>query len=108
MGFGGLWISLCAKPDALGRVDLHTRAVTLVPDVGPADREGGIAASGDSVWLVIDKRATLARIDPQTLRIRQRIGVPPGSLIRFTVMASFGLHDRQVPRYPLAPSRAPS
>jgi len=80
VGFGGLWVPLCAKPNALARVDLRTRAVTLVPDVGPADREGGIATSGDSVWLVIDRRATLARIDPETLRIKQRIGVPPGSL----------------------------
>lgn len=80
VGFGGLWVPLCAKPNALARVDLHTRAVTLVPNVGPADREGGIATSDDSVWLVIDKRATLARIDPETLRIKQRIGVPSGSL----------------------------
>jgi hypothetical protein len=78
-GFGGLWVPLCAKPNALARVDLHTRAVTLVPNVGPADREGGIAMSGDSVWLVIDG-ATLARIDPETLRIKQRIGLPSGSL----------------------------
>jgi virginiamycin B lyase len=80
VGFGGLWVPLCAKPNALARVDLHTRAVTLVPGVGPADREGGIATSRDSVWLVIDGRATLARIDPQTRRISQRIGVPSGSL----------------------------
>jgi hypothetical protein len=80
VGFGALWVPLCAKPNALARVDLATRAVTLVPNVGPADREGGIATSGDSVWLVIDGRATLARIDPETLRIKQRIAVPPGSL----------------------------
>jgi virginiamycin B lyase len=78
-GFGGLWVPLCAKPNALARVDLQTRAVTFVADVGPADREGGIATSGDSIWLVIDG-ATLARIDPETLRIKQRIGLPPGSL----------------------------
>ena len=79
-GFGGLWVPLCAKPNALARVDLRTRAVTLIPGVGPADREGGITTSRDSVWLVIDDRATLARIDPGTGRIRQRIGVPSGSL----------------------------
>jgi virginiamycin B lyase len=80
IGFGGLWVPLCAKPNALARVDLHTHAVTLVPGVGPADREGGIATSPDSIWLVIDGRATLARIDPGTGRIRQKIAVPPGSL----------------------------
>jgi len=80
VGFGGLWVPLCAKPNALARVDLRTRAVTLVPGVGPAGREGGITTSHDSVWLVIDGRATLARIDPETLHMRQRIGVPQGSL----------------------------
>ena len=80
VGFGGLWVPLCAKPNALARVDLHTHAVTLVPGVGPADREGGIATSPDSVWCVIDGRATLARIDPGNLRVSQRIGLPRGSL----------------------------
>ncbi len=79
VGFGGLWVPLCAKPNALARVDLRTRAVTLVPGVGPADREGGITASRDSVWLLIDGRATLARIDPVTGRVRQKIVVPSGS-----------------------------
>jgi virginiamycin B lyase len=80
VGFGGLWVPLCAKPNVLARVDLRTRSVTLVPGVGPAEREGGITTSPDSVWLVIDGRATLARIDPDTLHVTQRIGVPPGSL----------------------------
>jgi len=64
----------------LARVDLQTRAVTLVPGVGPAEREGGITASPDSIWLVTDGTATLARIDPGTLQVRQRIAVPGGSL----------------------------
>jgi virginiamycin B lyase len=79
VGFGGLWVPLCAKPNTLARVDLHTREVTLVPGAGPAEREGGITTSRDSVWLVIDGR-TLARIDPGTLRVAQRTRVPPGSL----------------------------
>jgi virginiamycin B lyase len=80
LGFGALWVPLCAKPNALARVDLRTRAVTMVPGIGPAEREGGITTSRDSVWMVIDARSTLARIDPRTLRIRQRINVPRGSL----------------------------
>jgi len=85
VGFGGLWVPLCAKskPNALARIDLLTRAVTFVPGIGPADREGGIATSRDSIWLVIDGRATLARIDPEKRLIRQRIRVPAGSLNPF-------------------------
>jgi len=78
-GFGGLWVPLCARPNSLARVDLKTRAIMLVPHLGPAAKEGGITTSADSVWLVTDGRATLARIDPGTLRVRQRIRVPRGS-----------------------------
>jgi hypothetical protein len=80
VGFGALWVPLCAKPNALARVDLGTHRVTLVPGVGPADREGGITVSRDSVWLVIDARATLAKIDPATSAITQRTLLPRGSL----------------------------
>lgn len=76
---GGLWVPLCANPNVLARVDLLTHEVTLLPGVGPADREGGITSSPDSVWLITDKRATLARIDPSSGRIRQAIHVLPGS-----------------------------
>lgn len=79
VGFGSLWVPLCAKPNALARVDLRTRTVTIVPRVGPAAREGGITTSPDSVWLVIDNQASLARIDPATGRVRKKIHVPPGS-----------------------------
>ncbi len=79
LGFDALWVPLCAKPNALARVDLQNSAVTLVPGVGPAAREGGITTSGDSVWLVTES-ATLARIDPHTLHVQQRISVPPASL----------------------------
>jgi virginiamycin B lyase len=79
IGHGGLWVPLCAKPNALVRVDLRTREVTVVAGIGPADREGGITSSPDSVWLIVDRKATLARIDPGSGRVRQTIRVPPGS-----------------------------
>jgi virginiamycin B lyase len=78
LGFGALWVPLCAKPNALARVDLRTRVLTLVPGLGPAGREGSITVSGDSVWLVIED-GTLARLDPDTLQL-QRISVPRGSM----------------------------
>ena len=79
VGFGGLWVPLCAKPNRLVRVDLRTRKLTVVPRVGPADREGGITTSADSVWLIVDQKATLARIDPSSARIRQTVRMPTGS-----------------------------
>lgn len=47
--------------------------------VGPAGPEGGITVSGDSIWIVTDKKGTLTRIDPTTGAVRQKISIPPGS-----------------------------
>jgi YVTN family beta-propeller protein len=78
-GFGSLWIPLCGKLPMLAKVDQKTGTLTKVFKVGPAAAEGGVTTSQDSVWLVIDKHGTLARIDPATGAIRQRIALPPGS-----------------------------
>jgi virginiamycin B lyase len=78
IGFGGLWVPLCGKTLSLARVDLKTNAVKLLP-IGPAGPEGGIAASGDSVWMVTDKDGSLARIDPRTGLVRQIVKLPAGS-----------------------------
>ena len=80
VGFGGLWVPLCGKPNSLARVDLRTREVAMVPGVGPADREGGITVSRDGVWLVTNKRSTLAKIEPHSLQIVRQITAPNGSL----------------------------
>ena len=79
VGFGALWVPLCGKTPRLARVDLASNAVTDIPRIGPPVGEGGITASPDSVWLVIDMAGTLARIDPATGKIRQRVSLPPGS-----------------------------
>lgn len=78
-GFGSLWVPLCGKLPMLAKVDVKTGTLTKVFKVGPAAAEGGVATSPDSVWLVIDKSGTLARIDPATGAIRQKIQVPHGS-----------------------------
>lgn len=78
-GFGSLWVPLCGKQPMLAKVDLKTGTLNEVFKVGPAQNEGGVATSSDSLWLVIDKTGTLVRIDPATGTIRQKIQVPPGS-----------------------------
>jgi len=78
IGFGALWVPLCGKTPALARVDLKSNVVTLLP-MGPAGPEGGIAASGDSLWMATDKDGSLARIDPRTGRVRQTVKLPAGS-----------------------------
>jgi virginiamycin B lyase len=79
LGFGSLWIPLCGHSPTLAKVDLRTNKLLAIFRVGPADKEGGVTTSPDSVWLVIDKTGSLARIDPDTGSIRATIHLPPGS-----------------------------
>ena len=78
-GFGSLWVPLCGKTNSLARVDLSTNRVSSILPVGPALAEGGIAAGGDSLWMIIDSKGGLARINPLTGLVRQVIRLAPGS-----------------------------
>lgn len=78
-GFGSLWVPLCGKKPSLVRVDADKNRVIATLPLGPAGPEGGITVSGDSIWIVTDKKGTLSRIDPTTGAVRQKISIPPGS-----------------------------
>ena len=77
--FDTLWVPLCGKPASLARVNPRASEILATLPFGPADSEGGITASEDSVWLVTNADGTLLRIDPKTNGVRQRISIPPGS-----------------------------
>ncbi|MGA8533772.1 MAG: hypothetical protein WB615_06670 [Candidatus Tumulicola sp.] len=77
-GFDSLWVPLCGVHPGLARVDPKTNTVSAVLPIGPGLSEGGITTSGDSVWMATGN-GTLARIDPMTNRIRQKIAVARGS-----------------------------
>jgi virginiamycin B lyase len=79
IGFGSLWIPLCAATPSLAKVDLAADRVTAIFAVGPAAAEGGITLGAGNVWLIVDRAGTLARIDPATGAIRQTVHVPAGS-----------------------------
>jgi virginiamycin B lyase len=79
VGFGGLWVPLCGAVPVLAKVDLKSNRLISVFKTGPAAAEGGVAVSSDSVWLVTDKQGSLARIDPDTGRIRRITHLPAGS-----------------------------
>ncbi len=79
IGFGSLWIPLCGHSPMLARVDLATNKLQAILKIGPAQREGGISASADSIWMIVDNKGSLSRINPDTGLIRATIPVPPGS-----------------------------
>jgi virginiamycin B lyase len=79
LGAGSLWVPLCTAKPSLAKIDLATNTVTSIFPVGPAADEGGITFGADSIWLMIDKQGTLARIDPASGAVLDRIHIPPGS-----------------------------
>lgn len=78
-GFGSVWSPICSGQRGLARIDAKTNYLTAILSIVPADDEGSIAASGDSVWLVTNKDGLLLRIDPETNSVRQQIHLRPGS-----------------------------
>ena len=79
VGFDSLWVPLCGKPARLAKVDIGRNTLSAVFRSGPAAAESGITVSADSVWLVTNSEATLARIDPDSGAVRQSIRIPAGS-----------------------------
>ena len=77
-GFNSVWVPICGKPNSLARVDVRTNTLAIL-GIGPAGEEGGIAVSGDSVWVVSDDSGLLNRINPRSNTIRQKIQLPAGS-----------------------------
>lgn len=77
--FGSIWVPGCGDKTLL-RVDVATNKVIATIPLGPADTEGAIAVSDDSVWYLTNTRGILIRIDPATNRAVAEVAVPPGSV----------------------------
>src|ERR1700679_2837064 len=78
-GFGSLWIPLCGDHPAMAKVDLHSNKLVSVIKLAGVMAEGGVTASADSVWVVVDEAGSLARISPDAGVVRQIVRVPAGS-----------------------------
>jgi virginiamycin B lyase len=79
-GFSSLWIPLCEndKGTSLVRIDAPTNRVVATLPIAPVNSEGGITASGDSLWMATGD-TELSRIDPSSGKVRQRVTVASGS-----------------------------
>lgn len=88
IGAGSLWAPSCEE-NVIYRISTKTNELEAKVPVAPANTEGGIAFGAGSVWMPTDPKGTeLARIDPATNQVTQRIAMPPGSL---TAVFGYGL-----------------
>jgi YVTN family beta-propeller protein len=58
---------------------VKTNQVVATVPVGPAQSEGGIAASPDAIWLVTDPKGVLSRIDPATDKVAAEVAIAPNA-----------------------------
>jgi virginiamycin B lyase len=76
--FGTLWVPNCGDK-TMSRIDLKTGAATATIKTTIGDSEGSVVAGAGSIWLMIDRKGTLARFDPDTNQVVAEIYVVPGS-----------------------------
>jgi virginiamycin B lyase len=79
VGDGSLWVPLCTATPSLAKIDLKNNAVTSIYPVGPPAEESGIAYGAGSIWLIVDKLGSLARINPDNGAVLDTFHVPAGS-----------------------------
>jgi virginiamycin B lyase len=79
VGAGSLWVPLCTAQPSLAKIDLKNNTVTAIFPLGPPAEEGGIAFGAGSIWLIIDKLGSLARINPADGSVLDTFHVPAGS-----------------------------
>jgi virginiamycin B lyase len=74
-GFGSLWVPSCGA-GALQRIDSKTLKVSAKLDIGVSSAAGIVAESPDSIWMLVDDKTTLARIDPDQNVVVAEIRLP--------------------------------
>ena len=58
---------------------MKTGKITATIPIGIGDSEGGIAIGAGSIWIMTDKKGTLARLDPATNKVVAEVEVSAGS-----------------------------
>jgi len=73
-GFGSIWVPNCGDK-TVSRIDTKTNQVVATVPAGPAQSEGGIAASPEAVWLATDPKGVVSKIDPKTNMVTAEVTV---------------------------------
>ncbi len=77
VAFSSLWIPNCGA-QSLARFDTKTNKVTATLNTGAADVLTALAASADSLWMLVNSRTDLARIDPEQNKVVALERLPSG------------------------------
>jgi virginiamycin B lyase len=75
VAFGSLWIPDCGA-QGLARFDPKNNKITATLNFGAADTTMGLAATSDSVWMIVDSKTTLTRIDPEENKVAGELRLP--------------------------------
>lgn len=76
--FGSLWALSCGD-GALVKIDGKAGKVTATLQRGASNNTpGAIVATDDSIWMMLDDKATLARVDPDQMMIVDTMRLPSG------------------------------
>ena len=76
--FGSLWAISCGD-GALAKIDGKAGKVTATLQRGASDdTPGAIVATDDSIWMMLDDNATIARVDPDQMMIVDTMRLPAG------------------------------
>lgn len=80
-GLGSVWVPICGRNPAIVRVDPTRARILAILPVDAVLPESAIAVGADSLWAPLGGTGTLARLDPETGRVRQRVRVPVGTAV---------------------------
>jgi virginiamycin B lyase len=77
MAFGALWAPNCGS-QSVSRIDPKTGEIAKILAIGADDTVAGVAATGDSVWVMTDDKTTLSRVDPGNNSVVAEVRLPAG------------------------------
>lgn len=75
--FGSLWAVSCGDGSLL-KIDAKSSKVTATLQRGASDLPGSIVATDDSIWMLLDNKTTLARVDPDQMMVVDTMRLPAG------------------------------
>ncbi|HWE00503.1 MAG TPA: glutaminyl-peptide cyclotransferase [Bryobacteraceae bacterium] len=75
--FGSVWAVSCGD-GSLVKIDGKAGKVTATLQRGASGIPGSIAATDDSIWMLLDEETTLARVDPDQMMIVATMRLPEG------------------------------